>query len=34
MANAKADHSFVGWPAMPLAPVPTTILDMLLSQIE
>lgn len=30
MANAKADRSFMGWPAMPTDPVPSNILDKIL----
>lgn len=30
MANAKADRSFMGWPAMPSDPVPADVLDMIL----
>ncbi|MBM7460753.1 DUF4913 domain-containing protein [Rhodococcus coprophilus] len=32
MANAKADRSFMGWPAMPSDPVPAAVLDALLNQ--
>lgn len=31
MANAKADRSFTGWPAMPTDPVPSTVLDKILN---
>ncbi|MBF4478263.1 DUF4913 domain-containing protein [Rhodococcus rhodochrous] len=31
MANAKADRSFMGWPAMPTDPVPSTVLDKILN---
>ncbi|MFL1596103.1 DUF4913 domain-containing protein [Rhodococcus ruber] len=34
MANAKADRSFMGWPAMPSDPVPPTVLDALSRQNE
>lgn len=30
MANAKADGSFMGWPAMPADPVPSNVLDKIL----
>jgi len=32
MANAKADQSFMGWPAMPTDPVPPKVLDKILNQ--
>ncbi|NCL75752.1 DUF4913 domain-containing protein [Rhodococcus sp. YH1] len=32
MANAKADRSFIGWPAMPSDPVPAEVLDAILNQ--
>ncbi|WML60961.1 DUF4913 domain-containing protein [Rhodococcus sp. AH-ZY2] len=32
MANAKADRSFMGWPAMSSDPVPTAVLNAILTQ--
>lgn len=32
MANAKSDRSFLGWPAMPSDPVPTAVLNAILTQ--
>ncbi|QXU56787.1 DUF4913 domain-containing protein [Rhodococcus sp. LW-XY12] len=32
MANAKADRSFMGWPALPADPVPSNVLDEILDQ--
>ncbi|WP_330766996.1 DUF4913 domain-containing protein [Rhodococcus sp. M8-35] len=32
MANAKADRSFMGWPAMPADPVPANVLEEILEQ--
>lgn len=32
MANAKSDRSFMGWPAMPADPVPSTVFDMIAGQ--
>ncbi|UTT51262.1 DUF4913 domain-containing protein (plasmid) [Rhodococcus gordoniae] len=32
MANAKADRSFMGWPALPADPVPSNVLDKILDQ--
>lgn len=32
MANAKSDRSFMGWPAMPAHPVPSSVLDKIRNQ--
>lgn len=32
MANAKSDRSFMGWPALPADPVPSSVLEKILNQ--